>query len=200
MNSSFEQVIARLSDVPDYRRWFDMLFPGEGMTEATIRRAIAMYERTIVAGWAPFDRWMDGDATALSAAAQRGFALFIGEAGCNTCHTGWNFTDNAFHDIGLTDFDIGRAGITNDLDDAHKFKTPGLRNIALRAPYMHDGSLDTLEDVIRHYASGGAERKTLDPEMGAFAISDAEIADLVAFLNSLTEEETVTITPILPAN
>jgi cytochrome c peroxidase len=200
MNSSFEEVIARLSQVPDYKHWFDTLFPGEGMTEATIRLSIATYERTIVAGWSPFDRWVDGDATALSAAAQRGFALFVGDAHCSQCHSGWNFSDNALRDIGLPDHDIGRATITNELSDAHKFKTPGLRNIALRAPYMHDGSLPRLEDVIQHYANGGLHRSTLAPEMQPFLVTDDQVADLVSFLNALTEEETVIFTPILPAN
>jgi cytochrome c peroxidase len=200
MNATFPQVIERLSQVEEYKRWFDMLFPDDGMTEATIRRSIATYERTIVAGWAPFDRWVEGDATAISASAQRGFALFSGEATCSACHAGWNFTNGEFSDIGLPDYDLGRAGITNDLNDAHKFKSPSLRNIALRAPYMHDGSLPSLEAVVRHYMSGGTERATKAPEVQPFELTDAQVADLVAFLESLTEEETVVFTPILPAN
>ncbi|MGV8949876.1 MAG: cytochrome-c peroxidase [Cypionkella sp.] len=200
MNSSFPQVIARLSKIAEYKHWFDTLFPGEGMTEATIKRSIATYERTIVAGWAPFDRWIEGNASAISPAAQRGFELFSGQAGCSACHTGWNFSSSEFDDIGLPGDDIGRAGITNDLNDAHKFKSPGLRNIALRAPYMHDGSLPTLEAVVHHYMSGGAMRPTQAPEIQPFSLTDEQVGDIVAFLNSLTEEETVIFTPILPAN
>lgn len=200
MNSSFQQVIDRLSRVKGYKSWFDTLFPGEGMTEATIRRSIATYERTIVAGWAPFDRWVEGDATAISPAAQRGFALFSGDADCSSCHSGWNFTNGEFNDIGLPDADIGRAGVTQDVKDAHKFKSPSLRNIALRAPYMHDGSLLSLEAVVRHYMAGGVNRPTQAVEIQRFKLTDQQVGDIVAFLNSLTEEETVVFTPILPAN
>ncbi len=200
MNSSFPQVIERLSRIIVYKQWFDKLFPGDGMTEATIRRAIATYERTIVSGWAPFDRWVEGDATAISPAAQRGFKLFSGDAGCTACHKGSNFSSNEFHDIGLPGDDLGRGGITLDPNDDYKFKSPGLRNIALRAPYMHDGSLPTLEAVVRHYMSGGAQRPTLAPEIKRFDLTDDQIADIVAFLNSLTEEETVFSMPVLPAN
>ena len=200
MNASFPQVIARLGQVPEYQQWFDALFPGVGMTEATIRRSIATYERTIVAGWAPFDRWVDGDKDAISASAQRGFDLFTGSAGCGGCHTGWNFSSGDFEDIGLGDGDTGRAGITNVPMDAHKFKSPGLRNIALRAPYMHNGALPTLDSVVRHYATGGVNRPTRAAKVKPFEVTEQQVADLVAFLESLTEEETVIFTPILPTN
>ena len=200
MNSSFDQIRLRLGQVPEYQQWFDMLFPGVGMTEATIRQSIATYERTIVSGWAPFDRWVEGDKNAISTSAQRGFALFTGDAQCSACHSGWNFSSGAFDDIGLGDDDLGREGITKDPADAHKFKSPGLRNIALRAPYMHNGSLPTLESVVRHYASGGVDRPSKAPEIKGFAATDAQVQDLVAFLESLTEEETVLFTPILPTN
>lgn len=200
MNATFDVVTARLAQVPQYQRWFDTLFPGEGISQHTITRAIATYERTIVAGWAPFDRWVEGDADAISAQAQRGFDLFTGSAGCSKCHSGWNFSSSEFDDIGLPDFDYGRAGVTRDMADAHKFKSPGLRNIALRAPYMHNGSLATLQDVVFHYASGGVNRATLAPEMTGFEVSEAQVAELVAFLESLTEEETILFTPVLPAN
>lgn len=200
MNSSFDQIRLRLGQIPEYSQWFDTLFPGEGMTEATIKRAIATYERTIVAGWSPFDRWIEGDKTALSDAAQRGFALFTGDAGCSACHSGWNFTDGQFDDIGLGDDDIGRQAITNDPKDRHAFKSPSLRNIALRAPYMHNGGLPTLEVVIAHYASGGVDRPSRSQRMKPFVVSEQQVQDLVAFLQSLTEEETAVFAPILPTN
>ncbi len=200
MNSSFDQLRLRLGQVPVYKAWFKRLFPDQGLSEATIKRALATYERTIVANWAPFDRWVDGDDTALSASAQRGFALFTGKAQCSKCHNGWNFTDGNFRDIGLNDTDLGRGAVTHDPADAHKFRSPSLRNIALRAPYMHNGMLPTLEAVIRHYAGGGINRPTKAPEMATFSVTDQQVADLVAFLDSLTEEETVAFTPTLPNN
>ena len=200
MNSSFDQIRLRLGEVPEYQRWFKLLFPDQGMTEVTIRRAIANYERTIVSGWAPFDRWVDGDKTAISASAQRGFALFTGDGHCSACHSGWNFTDGKFFDIGLPDDDLGRSVVTKDAADDHKFKSPSLRNIALCAPYMHNGSLPDLQAVIQHYASGGADRTTKAKEVAPFKVTDQQALDLVAFLESLTEEETIIFTPILPTN
>jgi cytochrome c peroxidase len=200
MNSSFDQIRLRLGGVAEYKQWFDQLFPDEGMTEATIKRALATFERTIVAGWSPFDRWVDGDKTAISESAQRGFVLFTTTGHCSECHSGWNFSSAEFDDIGLQDDDLGRQEITHDPADAHKFKSPSLRNISLRAPYMHNGSLLTLEDVVRHYSKGGVNRPTRAPEIKGFKITDEQVADLVAFLESLTEEETVVFTPILPTN
>lgn len=201
MNATFDEVISRLNQVEEYRLWFERLFPEEGITQASITSAIATYERTIVSGWAPVDDWIDGDEDAISESAKRGYELFIGKANCRSCHIHWNFTDNEFHDIGLPTEDVGRAAIEPDgfrVDFA--FKTPGLRNIALRAPYMHSGQLPDLRSVILHYATGGIQRPSLSPEMHPFDISEEEVDDLIAFLNTLTENETVLPTPILPAN
>jgi len=201
MNASFDQVVARLSQVNDYRLWFEELFPGEGISQATIVQSIATFERTVVSGWAPFDQWVDGDESAISAAAQRGFELFNGAAGCSACHSGWNFTDNSFHDIGLDTQDIGRQGVTpEDETSRFAFKTPGLRNISLRAPYMHSGELWSLEDVIQHYASGGLPRPSLTPMMAPLDLDERDVEDLVAFLDTLTESDTDVSNPILPAN
>lgn len=201
MNATFDEVIARLNQVEEYRIWFDRLFPGQGITQNTITRAIATYERTVVSGWSPFDRWVDGDDEALSSSALRGFDLFVGEAQCVACHSGWNFTDNAFHDIGLPTEDMGRSELEPDNEMAqHAFKTPGLRNISLRAPYMHNGSVSTMREVVKHYATGGIQRESLSPLMVSFHMTDRDIDDLVAFLNSLTEDVTEVPTPVLPAN
>ena len=201
MNATFEQVVARLEQVSGYREWFERLFPGQGISQETITLSIATYERTIVSGWAPFDRWVEGDETAISAAAQRGFELFIGDANCAVCHTGWNFSDNQFYDIGLPTDDVGRLALEPENEtQRHAFKTPGLRNIALRSPFMHNGSLHSLHDVLDHYASGGIQRPSLSPFMVSFAMDDQDIDDLVAFLESLTESTTEVPTPVLPAN
>jgi len=199
MNGKFDDIVPALKNIPQYSEWFEKLFPGKGVSKETILTAIATYERTVVSGWSPFDRWVDGDETAISAAAKKGFQLFTGAARCSACHTGWNFTDNKFHDIGLETDDIGRAELEPDNPKAkHAFKTPGLRNTAYRAPFMHNGSLQTLEDVVAHYVSGGAERPSLSDEMEVIPLSDEDISDLVDFLKTLTADKQETAMPILP--
>ncbi|MFY0311287.1 cytochrome-c peroxidase [Leisingera sp. D0M16] len=201
MNASFEDIIIRLTAVTEYKAWFERLFPGQGIRKETILAALATYQRTIVSGVAGFDRWVGGDANAVPEAAKRGFALFTGRANCASCHSGWMFTDNNMHDIGLHTTDLGSGGLApQDTARYFRFKTPGLRNIALRAPYMHDGSLPSLPEVIRHYANGGASGVTRQIDIEGFAASEGDIADLIAFLETLTDNETNVPTPILPAN
>jgi cytochrome c peroxidase len=146
MNLQLTDAVKRLKQIPDYDAWFNEVFPDKGITADTIVAAIATFERTAVASYAPFDAWIDGNETAISEGAKRGFSLFNGKAGCDRCHTGWNFTDNRFHDIGTTSTDIGRGALEPDNVLAqYAFKTPTLRDTAQRAPYMHDGSFATLE-------------------------------------------------------
>ncbi|KIC16243.1 cytochrome-c peroxidase [Leisingera sp. ANG-Vp] len=200
MNATFDGIVARLSAVSDYKAWFERLFPGRGIRKETILTALATYQRTIVSGVASFDRWVEGDAGAVPEAAKRGFALFTGKANCASCHSGWMFTDNQLHDIGLQSSDPGHGGAAAQAPEGTlRFKTPGLRNIALRAPYMHNGSQPSLRAVIRHYANGGA-RTGRQAEITGFAVSAEEITDLIAFLETLTDNETNVPTPILPAN
>ncbi len=201
MNATMDQVIKRLSGVPQYAEAFEKLFPNEGMTEGTILRSIATFERTVVSGWSPFDRWVDGDANAVSSTAKRGFELFTGPAGCSNCHSGWNFTDNQFHDIGLPGSDPGRLAIdpTNPMN-GQAFKTPGLRNISLRAPYMHNGTLRDLTAVLNHYANGVVQRPTLSPAMAQISLSEDDMKAIIAFLDTLTEETSDVSAPTLPAN
>lgn len=199
MNGNFDEIVETLSEIEEYKTWFDRLFPGQGVTRETILTAIATYERTIVTGWSPFDRWVDGDQNAMSQSAINGFRLFNGKANCAVCHSGWNFTDNEFHDIGLYTEDIGRAALDrSSIKNRHAFKTPGLRNLTYRAPFMHNGSVSDLEAVIRHYESGGIPRPSLSDDMIAFELSDQERDDLLAFLQALTAEVTDTPMPNLP--
>ncbi|NSY40611.1 cytochrome-c peroxidase [Leisingera sp. ANG59] len=201
MNATFEGITERLSAVQDYRIWFERLFPGQGIRKESVLTALATYERTIVSGVASFDRWVEGDETAVSDAAKRGFALFTGKANCASCHTGWMFTDNQMHDIGLQTSDLGGGGLVPpDPDLNFRFKTPGLRNIVLRAPYMHDGSKGSLEEVIRHYAAGGSADIERTAEVEGFSLNEGDTEDLIAFLATLTDTGTNTPTPILPAN
>ncbi|WP_322097436.1 cytochrome c peroxidase [Pelagibius sp. Alg239-R121] len=199
MAGDFDDIVAQLSEIEEYRSWFDKLFPDEGVSRDSILTAIATYERTIVSGWAPFDRWVDGDEDAVGDDAKRGFAVFNGKAQCSNCHTGWNFTDNAFHDIGMGDEDRGRGVLDADSQKAqYAFKTPGLRDLTLRAPFMHNGALADLESVIMHYESGGMGRPSASPMMQPFELTDDEREDLLAFLRSLTAEISETAMPILP--
>lgn len=190
MNMRAEDAVAMVQGVSGYRTAFAAAFPGQPIGFDTIARAIASYERTIVSAPAPFDRWIEGDRTALSASAQRGFVLFNTKARCAACHGGWRFTDDGFHDVGLAGSDRGRAAIAPGIEILERaFKTPTLRNIAERAPYMHDGSLATLEAVIDHYDSGFVQRSSLSPEMQRLGLTPPEKLDLLAFLQSLSSRD-----------
>lgn len=192
MNQTLPELEAELRADPSMVAAFAAAFPDSPeITADTIARALATFERTVVSGTAPFDRWAAGDVAAVSASARRGFALFTGPAGCTNCHSGWAFTDNAFHDIGLAGDDAGRGTILGMPELNHAFKTPTLRDLSARAPYMHDGSLPTLEAVVDHYVDGTpkpAERPTLSPDLPDITLTAQERADLVAFLRSLDSD------------
>jgi cytochrome c peroxidase len=196
MNMPLDELVKRLDQIPDYKNWFRAIFPGEGVTGDNIAKALATFERTVVSSSAPFDAWIEGDENAIPDAAKRGFALFNGKAGCAACHQGWNFTDNGFHDTGLPGDDIGRGKF--DPQAQHAFKTPSLRDIAHRAPYMHDGSLSTLPDVIAHYATGTVVRPSVSALARTDRLGEEDIGDLIAFLNSLSGTKQVISLPVLP--
>ncbi len=175
-----KDVVDRLNAIPGYRKQFQQVF-GTDVNFRNIGKAIAAYERTIVAGDAPYDRFKEGDKTALSEEAQRGMKLFFGKAVCSSCHSGANFTDNAFHNIGIgmdqKEPDPGRAAISKLEGDTGSFKTPGLRDIARSAPYMHDGSMKTLKEVVEHYNKGGIDNPYLDEEIFPLELTDQEVAE-----------------------
>jgi cytochrome c peroxidase len=200
MANSKDVIIEEITGIPGYRQLFEKAFPGQPITVELAAKAIATYERTIVSNKAPFDRWLDNDEGALDAAAKRGFALFNGKANCAACHNTWRFTDDGFHDIGLADTDPGRSKVVPDIPVLqHAFKTPTLRNVAQRPPYMHDGSIATLEDVVRHYATGFIQRESLSPEIHKLDLTPQDVADLVAFMRSLTSNDDPVTVPVLPA-
>jgi cytochrome c peroxidase len=182
--------VARLAADPGMARAFAEAFPDAPQVDAAnLARAIATYERTLVSPMTRFDRFAAGDEQALSASELAGFRLFAGKAGCARCHSGFAFTDYAFHDIGLPGDDRGRGAVLRLERVEHAFKTPGLREIGRSAPYMHDGSLPTLADVVRHYESGMVERPTLSPDLPrGLTLTETERANLIAFLGSLTSE------------
>jgi cytochrome c peroxidase len=194
MNLTESELIERLSTSPAYVDAFASAYGDSAITRPRIEAALATFERTIVADVSPFDRWIIGDETAISAAAKRGFALFNGKARCSTCHSGPSFTDGSFQDIGTAkDSDIGRGRLFPTSQKLrYAFKTPTLRNVAQRAPYMHDGSVGTLEEVIELYDQGGIERPSRSPSIMRLSLSAEEKAELVAFLQTLTASSPAT--------
>ncbi|MEW8469700.1 MAG: cytochrome c peroxidase [Candidatus Thiodiazotropha sp.] len=226
-NPSVGYVLQKIRGIADYDGSFEAAFDGRGVSMETLGMAIASYQRSLVSADSAFDRWYyGGDKQALSAAAQRGFDLFAGKAGCASCHRLGDdhalFTDNDLHNTGIgyresmgivpekqpilvapgvvlevdravieqvgepPPTDVGRYEVTQNPNDRWKYKTPGLRNVALTAPYMHNGSLGTLREVVDFYDRGGVSNELLDPLIRPLGLSDAEKADLVAFLQSLT--------------
>lgn len=186
MGATSEVIEQRLRASKLYRQAFSEAFDSIPTAELVLT-AIASFESMLVTGGSAFDHFeWRGVADALSPAAQRGLALFRGKARCTLCHTGNNFTDEDFHDIGLIrSRGSGRDAFTGDGRDKWRFKTPSLRNVALSAPYMHDGGLPDLIVVIEHYNKGG-ERTDGSPLIKPLNLSDSEKHDVVAFLESLT--------------
>jgi cytochrome c peroxidase len=165
---------------PLYQTLFAQAFPDEAdrFTISNVTKAIACFERSIISARSPYDRYhYEGDDSAVSDAAKRGEVLFFNQhLHCFRCHGGFNFSDGEFHNTGLSP------------TQTEKFKTPTLRNIAVTAPYMHDGSIRTLDGVLDHYSSGGAANPNKDPLIGGFALTAQNRADLIEFLKSLTDE------------
>ena len=199
MNLPIDQLMERLKGIPGYTPLFNAAFPNEGIKPETVAKAIATYERTVVSARAPFDSWIDNNERAISDEAKRGFVLFNTKAGCAQCHGGWNLTDFSFHDIGLPDADIGRGKFLPAIEKMqHAFKTPGLREIARRGPYMHDGSIPTLEAVVEHYDQGGIDRPSRSELMRPLGLTAQEKKELVAFMQTLTSELEPTTVPVMP--
>jgi cytochrome c peroxidase len=199
MGQSHELSIKKFEKIPEYKREFDLVFGPGRLTIGKIEMALSSFERTLVSGDSPFDRYLyRGDQSAMNEAALRGLKIFTDKkkGNCSTCHTIGEayslFTDGKYHNLGagigkngeLTD--LGRYEVTKVEDDKGAFRTPGLRNVAKTGPYMHDGSLKTLKDVVDFYDGGGSSNAHLDREIKELKLSARERADLVAFLESLT--------------
>jgi cytochrome c peroxidase len=178
---------ARLRRSASYAREFAEVF-GEPPSVASAARAIATYVRAQRVADAPYDRYRAGDSSALSAHAARGLALFRGRANCSSCHIGPNFTDEQFHNTGVAwgSADLGRYRVTGHTEDRGRFKTPTLRQLRLTTPYMHDGSLDSLDAVVDFYDAGGKHNPWLDSELVPLRLIPEEKRDLIAFLLSLS--------------
>jgi cytochrome c peroxidase len=200
MNENLDALEQELSGVPEYAEEFQAVF-GTGVTRESIAKALAAFQRTLVTGPSAFDRYLEGDEDALSAEAEHGLELFQGDAGCVRCHNGPLLADGEFYRLGVSFSDPGRAAATGNDDDRRKFRTPSLRNVAETAPYMHDGSKRTLDQVVEFYLRGaptgtsGSLPPDIDPLLG---LSYSEIRALVAFLESLTGEPPEITPPDLP--
>jgi cytochrome c peroxidase len=230
-NPSHESVVARLGAIPEYTKQFKEVF-GSPVTIDGVAKAIAAFERTLVSGDSPVDRYVAGDLNALSEPARSGLALFRGKARCGVCHA-FNqnfaafatfpfFTDGNYRNTGVamnfTGFsalarralaasrddsssalvdvarheragELGRFVISGNALDIGAFRTPSLRNVALTAPYFHDGSAATLEDVVRFYVKGGNENPNRDWQLEAVALTESEQRDLIEFLKALTSDD-----------
>ncbi|SNR79508.1 cytochrome c peroxidase [Methylobacillus rhizosphaerae] len=187
MNFEMPLLLDRLKEVAGYQPLFTQAFGDAEITPKRVTQALASFQRTLVSKTAPFDRWVAGDENAISENAKRGFALFEGKANCVSCHKSWRFTEDAFHDIGLESLDPGRgAKVPSQLVlMQHAFKTPSLRDLPKNGPFMHDGSMHSLEEVIKHYEQGGVQRESLSQEMKPFELSDVERAYLIDFIHTL---------------
>jgi cytochrome c peroxidase len=190
MDLPIAQAVARVAADATYAAEFTAVF-GAAPSELLLRHALASFVRTLVAGDSPYDRFLRGDSTALSPSALRGEAIFAGEqGGCFHCHPQQVLTNEGYFNNGSFSEggDPGRQALTGRSGDLGKFKVPGLRNVADSAPYMHDGSLATLEEVIEQYARGGRGHASTDPQITPLQLTAGDKADLLAFLHALSDE------------
>ena len=202
MGSSHQTMVATLAKIPGYAPYFKEAFGTPEITKERVAKAIADYERTRMSGNSPWDRWRyNHDESAVSAQVKLGHELFQGKANCAQCHLGNNFTDGQFHNIGVgwtsstkTFKDDGRWAISKDLGeegragDRGAFKTPTIREVSKHAPYMHDGSVATLREVVEFYNRGGEKNPWLDAKVKPLKLTDAEIDALVALMQALDGE------------
>ena len=192
--ASHDELIKKINSIKGYKKLFSDVYGKKKLTKENVGRAIAAFQRTLISGNSPFDRFdYDGDQKAISESAKRGKNLFFDKARCNLCHMGTNFSDEKFHNIGIgwddsDTLDLGRYRVSKNEKDLGAFKTPTLREITKTAPYMHDGRFATLEDVIKHYNKGGVKNPFLDNQVIPLNLSDLEIKDLLSMLRSLEGE------------
>lgn len=211
-NSQLSSIMAWLSSEPEFAQRFEDAFGPDGLTLSNLLRALAQFQRTLVSADSRYDRWRRGEPGAsLSPQEQHGLALV--QRHCATCHATELFTDNAYHNNGLDSNAAfgegeaatrGRGRVTQHPEDIGRFKTPTLRNVAVTAPYMHDGRLATLEDVLEHYRGGMVASTTLDavfqregPSPG-LSLDDSEKDAILAFLHALTDEPFLTASELAP--
>ncbi|MEQ1893372.1 MAG: cytochrome c peroxidase [Planctomycetota bacterium] len=189
MDLALDEALARLARDAELARAFEAAF-GAGPSRATLARALAAYVRRLVLGDSPVDRFRAGEIEALDDAERAGLWFYESRGGCWRCHSGPNFTDEEFHATGIGSREgvpePGRAAVSGDPADRGKWKTPSLRGLVATAPYMHDGSLATLEDVVEFYRQGGRASANLDPVLAKIEMSPTDAANLAAFLRALS--------------
>jgi cytochrome c peroxidase len=187
MDQFLPTLVQRLNARPEYRRAFGRSL-GEEVSADGVARALASYLRTLLSGGSPLDRYRGGYADALSPEERHGFEIFVGRGRCVRCHVGPNLSDNAFHNTGvaLISGDRGRYAVTGTSRDLGAFRTPTLRNVALTAPYMHDGGMASLEDVVDFYDRGGTANANLDEAILPIGLTKVEKRALLEFLRALT--------------
>lgn len=190
--ADYDQMLAKMKKIEGYRKEFKKVF-GTDITMDGVAKAIASFQRTLISGNSPADRYdIGGDENAISDSAKRGLVLFRNKARCTKCHSGFNFTDEKFHNLGLGwdsgNVDLGRYMVTNDKSEIGAFKTPTLREIANTAPYMHDGRFGTLAEVVAFYNKGGIKNPFLSELILPLELTAQEQQDLVAFLRTLNGE------------
>jgi len=218
MNNNVDLLVEQLKASDDYRAAFRAAYGDAEINAQRVAAALASFERTLVFDDSPLDRYMDGDLAALDAAQTRGLGLFLGKANCIQCHLGPNLTDNQFHNLGVPDHDVvgdarilaairfdaqrmglqewakldhdpGRELVSKDPADRGKFRTMGLRNIESSPPYMHNGALATLDDVVAFYNRGGGDDPNRSALLKPLGLTAAESADLVRFLGALSGKQ-----------
>jgi cytochrome c peroxidase len=202
MGADPEEIAAMLNGIEGYRVQFQAVF-GSDATVDGVQKAVAAYMRTLICGETAFDRWQQGDETAVNEATKRGWELFRGKAACGSCHAGALFTDLQFHNVGVgmddENPDIGRAKVSNEAGDRGAFKTPTLRNVTRTAPYFHNGQAATLREAIEYMTSGGLENEHLDRKnLKPVELSEPEIFDLISLLESLSCDGMAIEFPTLP--
>jgi cytochrome c peroxidase len=193
------EIAAKINALHDYKTQFQKVFQSDATPE-NMMKAIAAYERTIIGGNTPWDRWRAGDQSALSASAVRGWNIFQ-SIKCNNCHDGILFTDQQYHNIGIgmdqKEPDPGRGKVTNRPEDTGAFKTPTLRDIAKSAPYFHDGSAKTLEEAVDIMLGGGKPNQYLDKKnLEAHKLLPEQREDVLNFLRSLSVDCTLSKPPL----
>lgn len=190
--ANHEELVVKIKKIAGYRKLFNEVF-GHEVVAGDVGKAIASFQRTILSGNSAVDKFdLGGDDKALSESAKRGLDLFRGKARCTRCHSGFNFTDEKFHNLGIgwdtNTVDLGRYLVTKNAEDIGAFKTPTLREIARTAPYMHDGRFKTLEEVVKFYNQGGVKNPHQDNTIIPLELTDQEQQDVVALLKSLNGE------------
>jgi cytochrome c peroxidase len=202
MNMPMNVALDRLKSIPGYVQQFKAVF-GTGPTPEGLAKAIAAFERTVLSTDSAYDKALRGDTKALTAAADRGRAVFTGKGRCVACHSGPNFTDGRFHNIGVgfkngAFADAGRYGVTKDAKDMGAFKTPGLRSVVQTPPYFHDGSAKSLDEALGVIDAGGTPNPNFDPMFGPRRLTPVERAGLLEFLKALTGAPLKIQAPALP--